>query len=138
MRKGFGIITAIIIMMTIATLMSLMMGLSSSTIKQTSDIYLKEQAQLLLKSGVEFALLAMSGHDNNSDCIESVDLTYNNFKVNIDIWYMGASIPLSCKKILVNNLKTKDSNYTAIVDIIVENSIATEPIRLHRRIIQKL
>ena len=46
--------------------------------------------------------------------IKTVDNTYSDFCENIEKYF-------------------KDSD-----DVIVENSIATEPIRLHRRIIQKL
>jgi len=137
MRRGFGIITAIIIMMTVATLMSLMIGLSTSTVKQTSDIYLKQQAELLLRSSTEFALLAISGHNNNNDCVESINITYNSFTSNVNIWYIGNGIPTTCGHILDNSIQTDDSNYTAIIDVVVSNNSSTEPIRLHRRTIQK-
>ncbi len=138
MRKGFGIITAIIIMMTVATLMSLMIGLSSATTKETSDIYLKQQAELLLKSSTEFALMAVSGHNNNTDCVETVKINSGNFVSNVDIWYLGRGLPASCGHILNNNVATDDSNLTVIVDVTVEDTgLATEPIRLHRRTIQK-
>jgi len=137
MRKGFGIITAIIIMMTIATLMSIMMGLSTSTVKQTSDIYLRQQAELLLRSATEYALLAISGHDNDIDCIEDINFTYNSFEADVDIWYLGNNIPSACGHILNNSVATVDSNYTAIIDVVVTAPHSTEPIKLHRRTIQK-
>ena len=136
-RKGFGLITAIIIMMVIAILMSLTMGLSSTTVKHTTDVYLKEQAKLLLRSSVEYALLAISGHDNSGDCVESVTINYPQFTSNVDIWYMGRGIPAGCNKILANNIQTDDSNYTAIIDVTVTTNASTEPITLHRRTIQK-
>jgi len=139
MRKGFGIITAIIIMMTVATLMSLMIGLSSSTVKQTSDLFLKQQAVLLLRSATEFSLLAISGHDNNSDCVETIKITQTPLIANVNIWYLGRGIPPSCGHILSNSVATDDSNLTAVVDVVVTTlpGLSTEQIRLHRRTIQK-
>ncbi len=142
-RRGFGLITAIIIMMTVAVLMSLMIGLSSSTVKQTSNLFIKEQARLYLRSATEFALLAISGHDNSASCVEDVNISFDNssYNASVDIWYMGNGIPTSCNKILDNTLQTDDSNYTVIMDVMVEANQTklglTEPIRLHRRTLQK-
>ena len=142
-RRGFGLITAIIIMMTVAILMSLMIGLSSSTVKQTSNLFIKEQARLYLRSATEFALLAISGHDNSASCVEDVNISFDNssYNASVDIWYMGNGIPTSCNKILDNTLQTDDSNYTVIMDVMVEANQTklglTEPIRLHRRTLQK-
>ncbi len=145
MRKGFGLITAIIIMVTVATLMSLMIGLSGTGVKVTMDIYLKEQADILARSATEYALLAISGHDNSKNCIENINITYPNsanptHEANLTIYYIGKNIP-SCDNILANDINTTDSNLTVIIDTIVSvnqvNTGVTEPIRVHRRTIQK-
>jgi len=138
MRRGFGIITALIIMMTIATLMSFMIGLSSSTVKQTGDIYLKQQAELMLRSATEYALLAISGHDNNINCVRNVTINSTNLTANVNIWYLGNGIS-GCTQVLDNTVVTTDSNLTAIIDVVVQSNpiLSSEPIRLHRRTIQK-
>ena len=142
-RKGFGLITAIIMMMIVAILMSLMIGLSSSTIKQTSNLFIKEQARLHLRSATELALLAISGHNNSVDCIENMSIDFNNnsYQANINMWYIGRGIPAGCHHILENNISTDDSNYTVVMDITVEANQTklglTEPIKLYRRTIQK-
>jgi hypothetical protein len=146
MRSGFSLITAIIIMMTVSLLMTMMVSLSSVTVKTTTDMFLKEQAELLARSATEFALLAVSGHDNHKSCIEKIDILYPNATVpthemNVTLWYMGSGL-VNCGHILDNNLSTDDSNLTAIVDVVVtvdqNNTGITEPIRLHRRTLQKL
>ena len=139
MRKGFSLITAIIFLVLIATISALSIALSTQSVKQTSDIYLKSQAELLLRSGTEYALLAMSGHNYNNSCLNSINMTYNNqFDINVSIMYIGKGLPAGCQT-LDNNISTTDSNRTVIIDTIVstEANIATEPIRLHRRTIQK-
>ena len=137
MRRGFGMITAILIMMTVAVLMTLMIGLTSSTTKQSTDIYLKQQAELLLRSSTEFALMAISGHDNSNNCVETVTINQTPFVAKVDIWYIGNGLPTSCGHKLDNTLQTDDSNLTAIIDVVVTSNASTEPIRLHRRTIQK-
>lgn len=144
MRKGFGIITAIIIMMTIALLMSMSIGLASATTKQTSDLYIKEQARLLIRSATEYALLAISGHNNNINCVKNITINYPSSKnpqyiANVNIAYIANGAPASCP-LLSNNIVTEESNLTAIMDVTVEAQKIlgiTEPIRVHRRTIQK-
>jgi type II secretory pathway component PulK len=146
MRRGFGLITAIVILITVATLMTLMMGLSSSSVKSTLDIYLKEQAELLARSATEYALLAISGHDNSVDCIKNINIRYPQnsptHEANVTILYMGNNIPLACApNILSNSVDTNESNLTVIIDTVVSvnraNTGITEPIRIHRRTLQK-
>ncbi len=136
-RDGFSLLLAIIVMITIATLMALMISLSSTTLKQTSDIYNYEQTELLAKSATEIALLAISGHDNNKSCINHINFTYKtNYDVNMSLYYIGDALPSSCNT-LDNNISTKESNGTVIIDTYVTFKGASEPIRYHRRTIQK-
>lgn len=145
MRKGFSLITAIVFLVLIATISAISIVISTQSVKQTSDIFLKTQADILLRSGTEYALLAISGHDyQNNGCLNQVNMTYNNtFDINVSIMYIGNGIP-ACNKILANDINTSDSNMTVILDTIVQtnpnlvaNGTITEPIRLHRRTIQK-
>ena len=154
MRKGFSLITAIIFMVLIATLSALALSFSSLNVKQTSDTYLREQAELLLQSSTEYALLAISAHEINAanGCLNTINAQYPKsgndaiFDINISIYYLGIGLPLTsaakpCQKFSDNDISTTDSNVTVIIDTIVstntDNNISTEPIRLHRRTIQK-
>ncbi len=148
MRKGFGLITAIIILVVVSSLMAMMISLSSVSAKNTTDIYLKEEAELLLRSATEYALLAISAHDNSVDCIQKINITYPvappeyTHEANITISYLGTNLPASCGAVGDdNNLSTPESNLTIIMDTVVSVNQAytqiNEPIRLHRRTIQK-
>ena len=61
------------------------------------------------------------------------------FDINITINYIGNGLPAAGCTILGDNLLvTADSNVTVIIDTIVtDHNVSTEPIRLHRRTIQK-
>lgn len=147
MRKGFSLITAIVFMVLIASIAALSLSFSTFSTKQTTDLFLREQAELLVQSGTEFALLAISGHNIAvNGCLNAINSQYPQtnaaaiFDINITINYMGNGLPVGCN-ILSNTVDTNDSNVTVIIDTIVEttpdNNISTEPIRLHRRTIQK-
>jgi len=137
-RKGFSLLLAIIVMIIIATLMALMISLTSTTAKQTSDIYASEQTKLLAKSATELALLAISGHNNNNNCIENMNFTYQTYyDVNISLYYIGNSLPCNPSHLLDNNISTSESNGTVIIDTYVTFKGSSEPIRYHRRTIQK-
>ena len=149
MKRGFTLITAIIFIVLIATIAALSLSFSTFSTKQTSDLYLREQAELLLQSGTEFVLLAISAHEINATngCINAVNAQYPKagvnalFDINATIYYIGNGLPLACNILGDNALATTDSNVTVIIDTVVEttagNNISTEPIRLHRRTIQK-
>jgi len=147
MRRGFGLITAIIILVIVSTLMSLMISLSSTSVKQTTDIFFKEQAELLAISAVEYGLLALSGHNNSVNCVENVNISYPNTLVptheaNLTFYYIyDKDTTPTCNNILASNIETSMSNITVIVDVRVavrqDNTGITEPIVIHRRTIQK-
>ena len=147
MRKGFGLITAIIIMVTVSVLMTLMISLSSSSVKQTTDLYFKEQTELLARSAVEYGLLAISGHDNNTSCVENINITYlGAYEANLTIYYIydNTHAATICNNRLItvaDSIVTEQSDVTTIIDVRVAaiQSVVgnTEPIVIHRRTIQK-
>ena len=141
MRKAFSLVTAIFLLVLMSTLMAIMLSLSSQTLKQTGDIYLQEQAKLLARSATEYALLAISAHERNSTnkCVENINMHYPNppFDVNVSIYYIGKNLPCDNSNILDNNISTKESNVTVIVDTFVTSLDSLEDIRYHKRTIQK-
>ena len=146
MRKGFSMLTALIFMILVATLGALALSLSNLSSKQTSDLYLREQAELLVQGATEYALLAISGHNFSTNCLNTINSTYTDgtttlFNINISLYYLGNGLPLNCSTLTnnLNNIDTNDSNLTVMIDTIVSSvaGISTEPIRIHRRTIQK-
>lgn len=148
MRKGFSLLTAIIFLVLVATISTLAIVLSTQSAKQTADIYLKNQAELLLRSGTEFAMLAMSGTDYNVTCLNNVNIRYpvnsaSNYThdINITIQYLMTNNPGGRCTIFngAANIDTNKSNRTVIIDTFVTTNpnITTEPIHMHRRSIQK-
>lgn len=146
MRRGFSMITAIVFMILVATLGALAISLSNLSTKQTSDLYLREQAELLAQGATEYALLAISGHDFTANCLNTINSTYTQdgatilFDINVTLYYLGNGLPANCSTLTnnLNNIDTNDSNRTVIIDTFVtDRNLSTEPIRIHRRTIQK-
>ncbi len=151
MRKGIAMLIAIAFLLITAVLMAIMVNMTALTTKRTGDIYFQEQAHLLAKSATEFALLAISGHDRGtgaaSNCLTNINIKYpppnagnpNDYfyDINATIRYIG----LNCNSnSLVNNISTPESNGTIIIDTYVTTTDyvnLTEPVRFHRRTMQK-
>ena len=139
MKKGFSLLTAIMMIVFIATIGALALSFSTQTSKQTYDVFLRAQAELLARSATEYALLALAANDFAAgDCLDRIDATYGNaFTVRMDLNYIGN---LACANLLnANPITTVASSPTVIIDTIVETTLgtATEPIRVHRRTLQK-
>lgn len=156
MRRGFSLITAIMFIVLVATLGAMALSFSSQTSKQTSDIYLKSQAELLVRSATEFALLAISAHHINAanGCLNRINAVYPNtanplFDININIRYFGRATASTESKptlptaatcnLAADGVQHPDIQRMAMIDVFVStvNNVATEPIRIHRRTLQK-
>lgn len=149
MRAGFSLITAILFIVLVATLGAMALNLSTQSTKQSTDVYLQAQAELLAKSGAELALLAISTHDINTTngCLNQVNASYPSatnpiFDINITLQYIGNGLNVASGtqcNLIHDDIATADSNVTVLMDVFVTSrpDISTEPIRFHRRTLQK-
>lgn len=150
-HKGFAMLIAIALLIIISTIMAISISMSTKTTQRTTNEYLHEQAILLASSATEYAILAISGHDRvaNDNCINSINAIYPNtinpiFDINISISYVGfGGIGLNaddCRDYIAT-IVTPETNGTTLIDVIVtsnNNLNINEPIRYHRRTLQKL
>ncbi len=154
-RSAIAMLIAIAFLLVTAVLMAIMVNMTAQTTKQTGDIYFQEQAHLLAKSATEFTLLAISGHDRaGGNCLTNINIQYPGagansiYDINTSIRYIGlegeggtcrtasAIDPTS----VVGTIVTPESNGTIIIDTYVTTSAnvnLTEPVRFHRRTMQK-
>lgn len=147
-RTGFAMIMAIIVMIVIATLMSLSLFLTSETGKRTTDLYLYEQSVLYSKSAAELALLDIA--QANPCTVSSPNYSFPSgctgagclYDANVTISYVYTS-PSPCAStasefIHTPNIITPEQNGSVLMDITVTTNEGSEPIRYFRRTIQKL
>ena len=145
-RRGIALFTAIAFLLIVATLMAIMLSMTSLTTKRGADIFFEEQAHLLAKSATEHALLSISGHEHNitTQCINTINSSYlGTYNINTTIRYFGmAALGGTCanNNSIADTIVTPESNGTIIIDVYVTIPSAqtgSEPVRFHRRTMQK-
>jgi hypothetical protein len=150
-REGFAMITAIFFMVIMATLLLSMLGSSSETAERTTKTYVNEQAQLLAKSATEYAILRVSGVNRgatNANCLPGFTAVYPTaadpmYDITVTINYFG--FDNGCAPLFpagtVGTIQTAESLGTMLIDVYVQdnpNLGLDEPVRYHRRTLQKL
>ncbi len=145
-RRGIAMIMAIAVIVILGTIMALTLALSSDTTKRTVDNYIHEQAILLTRSATELAILEISGTSLANFCnLTTLNAVYPSddsnkiFDINTSIHYIGFNCSTNADYIA--SINTPESNGTILIDVIVTSSDdlgLTEPIRYHRRTLQKL
>lgn len=94
-RKAFSMITAIFIILLLATVSAFILNLSGKSIAETTAQYRKEQAILYAKSYTEFAIMAATSRDCIKTITANLDGTANQvkagqgYRVNVNIQYIG-------------------------------------------------
>jgi len=154
-RSGFAMLMAIFVIVIVGTLMALMISLSTTSLKRTTNLYLNEQAMLLARSATEYALLSISGTDRTLGCLTNINTTYDPqgagseiFDIAITIRYIGlsggnaANECTPAQNFIVNSrVTTAESKGSALIDVVVTSDPTLnigETIRYHRRTLQKL
>ena len=161
-RKAFSLLTAIFVIILMATVAVLVLNMAGKLVKETTAQYQKEQAVLLAKSYTEYAIMAVMSNDRNaSDCIENIDgrigasvNTGQGYLVNTRIAYIADSNARvgTCASTRIlddSGITTPESALNIIVDVYVRYrdpdhpNITTAPntvpwITYHRRTLQKI
>lgn len=152
MRPAFSMLTAIFVIVIMASVSIFVMSLSGKVIKSTTAQYQHEQAALYAKSYTEYAILAVTGNDRTANCLKTINgkigapTTGNGYRVRTHISYIaGPAVGLtSCPttRRLNTTVQTTSTPLTIIVDTYVdykdpENS-AGPWFTVHRRSVQKI
>jgi hypothetical protein len=120
LRKGIGLIWAIIILLLIAALMSAVTKIAFFSVKHTSDSYMIQRAQLFMQSAIENAILAIEGYDRSGGkCLKNIHFTDEDkrFEANITIlkYYIYKNCPINCD--ICTPIKTGFSNGYVLMDV---------------------
>lgn len=156
-RKAFSMLTAIVVIVLMATVAMLVMSLTGKIVKETTAQYQKEQAALLAKSYTEYAILAVMSNDRTVDCIENIDgrigVNVNNgqgYLINTRVAYIADSNArvntCAATRILDDSgITTVESALSVIIDVYVRYrdpdhpTVSTAPwVTYHRRTLQKI
>ena len=146
MRRAFSMITAIIMIVLMATVTMFIMNLSGKMVKETTTQFQREQAMLLTKSYTEYAIMAATANDHNSsNCLNTITGTYGDYAIDVTLSYIARNSEISggnCANVLSNSVATKNSPLNIIIDVFVHYPDYDHPDDLnmtyHRRTLQKI
>lgn len=148
-RGAFALIAAVFLMLIISMLLLKMMSYSAQNAQEVVDDYLLEQAQLAAYGATEYAMLKISADDRTSACTDSFTLNYPssgtklfNVAVNVDyVWFDGTSPGGNSGCDGPFTVTNPEQDGSAYIDVVVTSDPGLgldEPIRFHRKTLQKL
>ena len=101
-RKAFSMITAIFVILLLATVGGFIMNISGKVVQETTSQYRKEQSILYAKSYTEFAIMAATSQEcirhiqANVDGNASQVLAGLGYKVDVRVQYIGGTTTSAC------------------------------------------
>ena len=153
-RKAFSMLTAIIVIVLMATVAVLILNVSGKIVKETTAQFQREQAMLLAKSYTEYAIMAVGANDRNStsNCLSDIDGTIgsnpsngNGYRVRIRIAYIGNAAEVgSCAatRTFSSAVTTVKTPLNIMVDAYVEykdpDNTSGPWVIYHKRTLQKI
>ncbi len=152
MRSAFSMITAIFVIVIMATIAAFVTNISGKTVKATTAQFQHEQAILYTKSYTEYAILAVTGNDRSisGSCLQTITgtigsspATGNGYDVNASIMYIVSDGEMgSCNRLNTNDINTTDTPLSIIIDAYVRykdpDHTSGPWFTVHRRTVQKI
>ena len=145
MRRGFTLIAAIFFVVIASSICMLALSIASTSVKQNSEIYLREQSELVARAATEYAMLAIIsnndfyktgavciGDEHNPIAGEFGDL----FTFKVFVKYFGDMGICSGDAVAATGV----NQGTIMLDVFVSSKPgkASNPINFHKRTLQKL
>ena len=158
MRKAFSMITAIVVIVLMATVATFILNLSGKMVKGTTAQFQREQSMLLAKSYTEYAIMAVTANEHNTtNCLNTITGNYGSaagfsgYDIRVEISYIGdddnfgTGSASNCSRILDDTVTTEKSPLNIIVDVFVsykeldhrDGALAPD-ITYHKRSLQKI
>jgi len=122
LKKGIGLLWAIVILLLMASLMTAVSKIAFFSVKHTSDTYMIQRANLFMQSAIENSLLAIEGFDRSGGkCLKTIHFLDDNknprFEANITIlrYYIYDTCPSDCS--ICVPIQTDFSNGYVLMDV---------------------
>ena len=137
---GFGLQTAIFVLILLSSIAILALNIQSNRIKKSTDQYMFTEARLLANSAIDFALLSIGGYDRKGGgCLESSGIDAKPYDVNITILYLFANLhnPVNCKNATESDI-LQSQNGTALIDVVVRSQklLDSEVVAVQKRSVE--
>ncbi len=155
-RKAFSMITAIIVIVLMASVGAFVMSLSGKMVKETTTQFQREQAMLLAKSYTEYAIMAVMANNRVAGgCLKTIngdDIIRNEanggFEVRVELNYISNNTGMltGCAaapdRVFSDAAVTPESALNIIVDVYVKyhdlDGAGANWITYHKRTLQKI
>ena len=142
-REAFSMITAIIVIVLMSSVALFILNISGKMVKETTTKYQREQAILLSKSYTEYAVMAVTANEHNSsNCLNTINGAYQDYKITVELSYIGRDLDASCSRRLANDVNTTNSPLNVIIDVFVRYPDYDHPAELnmtyYKRTLQKI
>ncbi len=144
-RKAFSMLTAIVVIVLMASVAMFIMSLSGKMVKATTTQYQREQAMLLSKSYTEYTVMAVTANKHNStNCLNTINGAYQDYNITVKLSYIAnTSTDISnCSRRLSTAVTTPGSPLNIIVDVFVRYPDYDHPDNLmktyYKRTLQKI
>ena len=147
MRRGFTLIAAIFFVVIASSICMLALSIASTSVKQNSEIYLREQSELVARAATEYAMLAIISNDFSTTCLgnQSENASEDNpisgefgdlFTFKVYVKYFGNMGICSGDAVAAAGA----NQGTIMLDVFVSSKPgkASNPINFHKRTLQKL
>lgn len=112
MKRGFSLIMAIVFIVVIITIGMLSFTLSNTSVKQTTEQYLSEQAEALAMSASEYAIYAIQKHDFSQNYLNEVNITSGVLSAHVSIKYINTKSKTKNSK---TDFTDKDNKIRAVI-----------------------
>lgn len=159
-RPAFSMITAIFVMLLLATVAAFILNLAGKMVEETTTQYRKEQAILYAKSYTEFAIMSATARDCIKTITANVDGTATEvkagkgYRVEVNLQYIGNELSASATCTTIGNaiLNSESRGGIVLIDTYVRYRNPDHPdaiagkawdhehpgISYHRRTLQRL
>ena len=147
MRRGFTLIAAIFFVVIASSICMLALSIATTSVRQNSEIYLREQSELVARAATEYAMLAIISNDFSTTCLgnQSENASEDNpitgefgdlFTFKVYVKYFGDMGICSGDAVAA----TGANQGTIMLDVFVSSKPgkSSNPINFHKRTLQKL
>jgi len=146
LRKGFGLITALIILILVAGILGAVLRMSNFNVKHKSDAYMGERARIFMRSVIENSLMAIEGYDRktHNNCLKKLHFVDEDgrFEANVSVIRYYCYDLSDCPNCSVaEKIDTDKSHGNVVLKVVVESNRSNKRnsgfIRLERITLQR-
>jgi len=147
LKRGFGLISALIILILVAGVLGAVIRMAHFNVKHKSDSYMGERARIFMQSAIENSIMAIEGYERNpvNKCLKKLHFVDEDgrFEANVTVLrYYCHNKDKTCPNCdIAKEIDTDKSHGNVVLKVIVESNNSNPKnsghIRLERITLQR-